>query len=206
MTGEIVHYEIEAEDADRAQAFWSGLFGWEFGAACRRWTTEWRRSATTAGRRDLPVGQAAGLRERVPRDRRPRRVGGEDAGARRRGRGQDAGAGPRLVRRVQGHGGERVPPLAAGRVGRAIAPAGAFSLSSRGVTGSALAVLPLRGRGSRGRGAGVVHVPARRPDHDRRRGRIRDALHRGRRRSASCSCSGGASLRIATRSITRGGC
>jgi predicted enzyme related to lactoylglutathione lyase len=32
MTGEIVHYELEAEDADRAQAFWSGLFGWEFGS------------------------------------------------------------------------------------------------------------------------------------------------------------------------------
>jgi predicted enzyme related to lactoylglutathione lyase len=30
MAGEIVHYEIAAEDADRAQAFWSGLFGWSF--------------------------------------------------------------------------------------------------------------------------------------------------------------------------------
>ena len=31
MAGEIVHYEIGAEDSDRAQAFWSSLFGWEFG-------------------------------------------------------------------------------------------------------------------------------------------------------------------------------
>jgi uncharacterized protein len=30
MAGEIVHYEIAAADADRAQAFWSGLFGWQF--------------------------------------------------------------------------------------------------------------------------------------------------------------------------------
>ncbi len=31
MAGEIVHYEIAAGDADRAVAFWGGLFGWQFG-------------------------------------------------------------------------------------------------------------------------------------------------------------------------------
>jgi hypothetical protein len=31
MAGEIVHYEIAASDVDRAQGFWNGLFGWEFG-------------------------------------------------------------------------------------------------------------------------------------------------------------------------------
>src|SRR5262249_8569600 len=31
MAGEIAHYEISASDVDRAQRFWSGLFGWEFG-------------------------------------------------------------------------------------------------------------------------------------------------------------------------------
>jgi uncharacterized protein len=30
MAGEIVHVEFMAEDADRAQSFWSGLFGWSF--------------------------------------------------------------------------------------------------------------------------------------------------------------------------------
>jgi uncharacterized protein len=30
MAGEIVHYEIGAQHSDRAQAFWSGLFGWQF--------------------------------------------------------------------------------------------------------------------------------------------------------------------------------
>src|SRR3954454_2102778 len=31
MAGWVVHYEIPASDIDRAQRFWSGLFGWEFG-------------------------------------------------------------------------------------------------------------------------------------------------------------------------------
>jgi len=29
MTGEVVHYEISATDVDRAQGFWSGVFGWK---------------------------------------------------------------------------------------------------------------------------------------------------------------------------------
>jgi uncharacterized protein len=31
MAGQVVHYEISATDVDRAQRFWGGLFGWEFG-------------------------------------------------------------------------------------------------------------------------------------------------------------------------------
>ena len=31
MAGEIVHIEYPSEDPDRAQRFWSGLFGWQFG-------------------------------------------------------------------------------------------------------------------------------------------------------------------------------
>ncbi len=31
MAGEIVHVEYPATNVDRAQAFWSGLFGWQFG-------------------------------------------------------------------------------------------------------------------------------------------------------------------------------
>ena len=30
MAGEIVHVEFPAEDADRAQKFWGGMFGWSF--------------------------------------------------------------------------------------------------------------------------------------------------------------------------------
>lgn len=31
MAGEIVHIEFPSTDVDRAQRFWGGLFGWEFG-------------------------------------------------------------------------------------------------------------------------------------------------------------------------------
>jgi uncharacterized protein len=31
MAGEVVHVEIPAGDIERAQRFWSGVFGWEFG-------------------------------------------------------------------------------------------------------------------------------------------------------------------------------
>ena len=31
MAGEIVHVEFPSKDVDRAQRFWGGLFGWEFG-------------------------------------------------------------------------------------------------------------------------------------------------------------------------------
>src|ERR1700745_1948012 len=33
MAGKLVHVEIGATDADRAQGFWSGVFGWEVGPA-----------------------------------------------------------------------------------------------------------------------------------------------------------------------------
>jgi hypothetical protein len=31
MAGEVVHFEVPAKDVDRAQRFYSELFGWEFG-------------------------------------------------------------------------------------------------------------------------------------------------------------------------------
>jgi predicted enzyme related to lactoylglutathione lyase len=33
VTGEVVHFEVPAKDVDRAQRFYSELFGWEFGAS-----------------------------------------------------------------------------------------------------------------------------------------------------------------------------
>jgi hypothetical protein len=30
MAGEIVHFEIPADDTEQARAFWGGLFGWQF--------------------------------------------------------------------------------------------------------------------------------------------------------------------------------
>ena len=44
MAGEVVHMEFPSADADRAQAFWSGLFGWQFKDwACPGWSTAWPR-------------------------------------------------------------------------------------------------------------------------------------------------------------------
>jgi len=31
MAGNIVHFELPSEDADRASGFWRGLFGWQIG-------------------------------------------------------------------------------------------------------------------------------------------------------------------------------
>jgi hypothetical protein len=31
MAGKLVHFEVSAADADRAQGFWSGVFGWQVG-------------------------------------------------------------------------------------------------------------------------------------------------------------------------------
>jgi predicted enzyme related to lactoylglutathione lyase len=31
MAGQMVHFEVKAEDADRATAFYSNVFGWQFG-------------------------------------------------------------------------------------------------------------------------------------------------------------------------------
>jgi predicted enzyme related to lactoylglutathione lyase len=33
MAGNLSHFEIRAEDAERAHGFWSSLFGWEFNAS-----------------------------------------------------------------------------------------------------------------------------------------------------------------------------
>jgi predicted enzyme related to lactoylglutathione lyase len=32
MSGQIVHFEIPADDTEKGRAFWSGLFGWQFEA------------------------------------------------------------------------------------------------------------------------------------------------------------------------------
>ena len=31
MAGKMVHFELPATDVGRAKAFWSGVFGWQFG-------------------------------------------------------------------------------------------------------------------------------------------------------------------------------
>ena len=61
MAGEIVHVEFPAADADRAQSFWNGLFGWDFQDwACPRWTTGWRRRARAWASRSSPSEDRSG--------------------------------------------------------------------------------------------------------------------------------------------------
>ncbi len=60
MAGEIVHYELQAEDADRAQAFWGGLFGWEFGGAMPGMDYRMARISDTAGVAIFPSEQLQG--------------------------------------------------------------------------------------------------------------------------------------------------
>ena len=57
MAGEIVHVEFPAADADRAQRFWSGLFGWEFeDSGMPEMDYRMAQTGDERGRRDLPVG------------------------------------------------------------------------------------------------------------------------------------------------------
>ena len=62
MAGEIVHYELEAEDADRAQAFWSGLFGWQFqGSGMPEMDYRMAQISDTAGVAIYPSKQRQGF-------------------------------------------------------------------------------------------------------------------------------------------------
>ena len=107
-------WSFPAEDADRAQRFWSGLFGWSFQDSGMP-DMDYRMAQTgeQSGAAVYPSERAVGSCELLLRDRRHRSVAVGRAGARRRGGRQDARAGSRLVRSLQGQRGERLPPLAA---------------------------------------------------------------------------------------------
>jgi uncharacterized protein len=49
MAGEIVHVEFPAQDTDRAQRFWGGLFGWEFGPAMEGFDYRMAQTGPNAG-------------------------------------------------------------------------------------------------------------------------------------------------------------
>jgi len=49
MAGEIVHIEFPAADSDRAQRFWGGLFGWEFGPSMPEMDYRMARTSDTSG-------------------------------------------------------------------------------------------------------------------------------------------------------------
>jgi predicted enzyme related to lactoylglutathione lyase len=62
MPGRLVHFELQARDAVRARAFWSGVFGWEFadpGLDVQYWMT---RTGEEQGGAVYPVeGEPNGL-------------------------------------------------------------------------------------------------------------------------------------------------
>jgi uncharacterized protein len=49
MAGEIVHIEFPAPDTDRAQRFWGGLFGWQFGPAMEGYDYRMAQTGPNAG-------------------------------------------------------------------------------------------------------------------------------------------------------------
>ena len=115
MPGRIVHFELVAADADRASGFWNGLFGWNIGeSAMEGFDYRMFDLGDGQGGAIYPAqeGQSPGSADRLLRHRGHRRVDREGARARRHRGRQAAGADARLVRRLQGHGGQRLQPLA----------------------------------------------------------------------------------------------
>ena len=117
MAGEIVHFELLVKDADEAQAFWGGLFGWKFGSPMAEMDYRMAQIDEKSGAAIFAADEPKHHPERLPRDRRHRRVDREGAGARRHGRGQVSRARARLVLRLHGQPGNRTSIS-----GRATAP------------------------------------------------------------------------------------
>ena len=114
MAGEIVHVEFMAEDVDRAQRFWSGLFGWKFGdSGMPEMDYRMAQTGPDSGAAPVCVGRPRSP-EVLLRHRRHRRLERAGARARRHGGGQDPRPDARLVRGLRRQRGQRVPPLAGG--------------------------------------------------------------------------------------------
>ena len=87
MAGEVVHVEFPSGDADRAQAFWSGLFGWEFvDPGMPEMDYRMAQVSENAGVAVFASENRTGYPTDLPRHREHRRVDRPGARARRRGR------------------------------------------------------------------------------------------------------------------------
>ena len=87
MAGEVVHVEFPSGDADRAQAFWSGLFGWEFvNPGMPEMDYRMAQVSENAGVAVFASGEPHRLPHDLSRHREHRRVDRPGARARRRGR------------------------------------------------------------------------------------------------------------------------
>jgi uncharacterized protein len=54
MAGEIVHIEFPAADAERAQRFWGGLFGWQFAGMSEEFDYRMARTGDMSGAAIMP--------------------------------------------------------------------------------------------------------------------------------------------------------
>lgn len=61
MAGKIVHFELPAADAGRAKAFWSDVFGWQFGDSAMPGMEYYMvRTGEDQGGAVYPMAEAAG--------------------------------------------------------------------------------------------------------------------------------------------------
>jgi len=60
MAGEIVHIEFPSADADRAQRFWSGLFGWQFGGGMEGMDYRMAQTGEGSGAAVFPAEERSG--------------------------------------------------------------------------------------------------------------------------------------------------
>ena len=117
MAGRVVHVEIGAADTDRAQSFYSGVFGWEIGPPMSP-EMDYRMFQTgeNEGGAITAAGKPGNFTVYLDTDDIDASLA-KVARARRHGRREDAGAGPRLVRRVPA-----TPRATRSASGRATAP------------------------------------------------------------------------------------
>jgi predicted enzyme related to lactoylglutathione lyase len=54
MAGEIVHIEFPAADAERAQQFWGGLFGWQFAGMSEEFDYRMAQTGDMSGAAIMP--------------------------------------------------------------------------------------------------------------------------------------------------------
>jgi hypothetical protein len=112
MPGQIVHFEIPADDTAKGREFWGSLFGWQFEASPGPFEYHMACMSDQAG---LAINQY-GARQarhacRLRRGRHQRRCPAREGA---RGRGRRAGPVPGMgwFVTLQGSAGERVRPLA----------------------------------------------------------------------------------------------
>ena len=95
MAGEVVHVEFPATDIDRAQRFWSAVFGWSFGDSVMP-GMDYRMAQVNDNAGVALMPGETGHPELLLRHRRHRRVDRDRAGARWHG--------ARTSRRSRRHG------------------------------------------------------------------------------------------------------